>query len=244
MTAVLHGPPTEVEPRDPVVTAEAVASAFEQLFTLRHTAAAEISFVRHGQPDFRAAVHGDVPIDFPLSHAGREQAMLLATRLERSAVAAVYASPQRCAAETAAYLAAPHGLPVARCGDLRDVSFDPRKVGRLNSCGTSLQRDIVRRLIAEPRWNSLPGFEPSTSFRRRAIVAIEGIVSRHPGEHVLIVTHSSVINAYLSMLLGVPRDVFVLPAHASLSTVRASGDLYAVAHLNDVGHLTQSLQSY
>jgi hypothetical protein len=46
-----------------------------------------------------------------------------------------------------------------------------------------------------------------------------------------------VINAFLSMLWDVPRDLFFAPDHASMSVVRAQGDLQAVRRLNDTSHL-------
>ena len=78
-------------------------------------------------------------------------------------------------------------------------------------------------------------------FRRRVIQAIEGIIAKHPGERIAIVCHGGVINAYLSMVLGIQRDVFFMPSHASVSTVRSAGDLYAVTQLNDTAHLASAL---
>jgi broad specificity phosphatase PhoE len=54
---------------------------------------------------------------------------------------------------------------------------------------------------------------------------------------VVVVTHGSLINAYLSMVLDIPRDYFFEPDHASISTVRSHRDLYAVRAINDTAHL-------
>ena len=51
-------------------------------------------------------------------------------------------------------------------------------------------------------------------------------------------THSSVINAYLSMILGIPRDEFFAPEYTSISVVRWSEDRYGPRSLNDVAHLS------
>jgi broad specificity phosphatase PhoE len=202
-----------------------------------------VLLVRHGEPDYDAIRENESPLDPPLTARGREQAMFLAAQLGRSSVDAVYASTMRRAAETAAYVAAAHGLPVTRIDDLREVSYDSTAVEHLDDGGPSLAGDLARRFIAMPRWDSLPGFEPSRTFRRRVIEAIEGIIARHPGQRVAIVCHGGVINAYLSMLLGIQRDVFFMPAHASISTLRSSGDLYAVVQLNDTAHLSSALRS-
>ena len=41
-------------------------------------------------------------------------------------------------------------------------------------------------------------------------------------------THSNLINAYLSVLLDIPRDVFFSPDHASISIVRFWDELGAL----------------
>ena len=51
------------------------------------------------------------------------------------------------------------------------------------------------------------------------------------------VTNQAAINGYLSMVLGIERDMFFQPEFASVSTVRASRDLYAVRAVNDCAHL-------
>ncbi len=50
-------------------------------------------------------------------------------------------------------------------------------------------------------------------------------------------THQANINAYLSMVLGVERDMFFRAEFTSISTVRILRDLYGVQGLNDYSHL-------
>ncbi len=88
-----------------------------------------------------------------------------------------------------------------------------------------------------PRWDAVRGVERTREFRSRAIQALEQILARYEGHRVIVVTHGTVINAYLSMILDIPRDMFFLPAYASVSSVRSAGDLYALRALNDVSHL-------
>ena len=100
--------------------------------------------------------------------------------------------------------------------------------------------NVGERFTTEPRWDSLPGFSSSRAFRRRAIQAVEGAIACNPARRVVVVTHSSVINAYLSMILAIPRDVFFAPEHASISVVRWSEDRYGLRTLNDVAHLSSA----
>jgi probable phosphoglycerate mutase len=61
---------------------------------------------------------------------------------------------------------------------------------------------------------------------------------------VVVVAHGGVINAYLSMVLGIQRDMFFLPTHTSVSSVRVLHDMYAVRSLNDATHLPRSLATF
>jgi broad specificity phosphatase PhoE len=106
----------------------------------------------------------------------------------------------------------------------------------------------IRKLTHGPRhhffgyydkclWDALPGFEPSHQFRRRVMSAIEGILAERHGQRIVVVTHGGVLNAYLSMILDIPRHMFFLSDHASISVVRKWRDLSAVQGLNDIAHL-------
>lgn len=97
---------------------------------------------------------------------------------------------------------------------------------------------VASRLFCQPRWDALPEVEPTRLFRRRSIQALEGMLASYPGSRVAVINHTGVINAYLSMLLDIPRDVFFSPDYASISIVRYRCDSYAVRRLNDTGHLS------
>jgi len=238
-TAVQPEPITEQ--RHPPVE---LAEAFGRLFSLQGTSTSEIYFIRHAEPDYEAARLNDDPWDPPLSAAGREQAMRVATRLQRGGLDAVYSSTMLRALETAAFVASLQGLPVRRVDGLREVSFDPEVLLREQTHVRSTAEEISSRFLSQPRWDALPGFEPSKQFRHRVVQAVEAIIAQHPGQRVAIVAHGGVINAYLSMVLDIPRDMFFLPAHSSLSTLRVREDLYALTHLNDVSHLSPALRTY
>ena len=88
-----------------------------------------------------------------------------------------------------------------------------------------------------PTLGLFAGYEPSERFRLRVAYAMEAIVAAHPGQRLAVVTHGGVINAYLSMVLDVPRDMFFLAENTSISVVRAVGGFYSIGYLNDASHL-------
>lgn len=222
---------------------KSLTQAFGRLFTLEDEGASELILVRHGEPDYDREPNGHAAWDPPLTDAGVEQAERLADRLARLPVDAVYGSTMRRAIDTALPVARRQGLELQYEDDLREITFDPEAMRAGGGENGSLARDLAERFLSVPRWDSLPGFEPSRLFRHRVIQAIERIASAHLGRRVVIVAHGGVINAYLSMILGIQRDMFFLPSHTSLSTVRVRDDLYAVLRLNDVAHLAPALVS-
>jgi probable phosphoglycerate mutase len=209
----------------------AVQREIEELFRLSDESAAELILVRHAEPALRNA--NGVPVDDPLlSCTGLMQAELLAERLRSLHVDAIYTAPERRSHQTAAVLAESSGRPVQTLAGLADIEFAYDQIWR-----ASCERSYGERFLEKPRWDALPGFAPAQAFRRRAIEALESIIAAHPGGKAIVVAHASVINAFLSMLLDVPRDMFFTPDHASVSVVRCRGDLQAVRSVNDTAHL-------
>jgi probable phosphoglycerate mutase len=197
----------------------------EALFRLDGEDAGELVLVRHAREAQR--FDGEMLADPMLSCEGLEQAERLAGRLGSQWVEAMYTAPERRAFQTAKVVANCLGRPLTTIGALAEIDFDRRRAAV----------GAAQRFARHPRWESLPGFANGVEFRRRAIQAIDAIIVAHAARRVVVVTHASVINAYVGMLLGVPRDLFFAPDHASISVVRQQEDAYALRCLNDVSHL-------
>jgi broad specificity phosphatase PhoE len=208
------------------------------MFLLDSPDTTEVVLVRHAEPDFRAALkNGNA--DPPLTERGRCQAMRLAMRLRREQIDAIYTSTARAALETAAVVAAAKDMPMIRAPQLGGVAC-ARNAPSKGTDHQKLVADMTIRFMNNPRWDALRPFEPSRQFRHRAVQTVEAIVSRHPGQRIVLVTHEAVMNAYVSMVLGIERDMFYLPQHTSMSTVRVLRDLYGVQNLNDCSHLMKT----
>ncbi len=210
---------------DAALRHDSLEREFASLFRLEDEAASELVLIRHAH----SQDHGSDP---PLTHAGICEAAALARRLGPLWTEAVYTAPEARASQTADIIAGMNGRPVARIDDLREIDLDESASRPLAEPGR-----LAARWMLHPRWEALSRLEPGRSFRRRALQAIDSAIARHPGRRVIVVTHASVINAYLSALLDIPRDMFFLPAHASLTLVRSLGDLTSVQTVNDCSHL-------
>ena len=206
---------------------QTIQDEIDETLLLRGEDAGEVLLVRHAEVA-RGAGH-----DPMLSCAGLEQAERLAVRLSHTCLQAVYTAPERRAQQTARVVAGANGRAVHVLDGLADIEFDATQC-----VIPETQRRYAERFEAMPRWDSLPGFECGRQFRRRAVRTIERVLASNPAKRVVIVTHGSVINAYLSMLLGIPADLFFAPEHTSVSAVRWRDGRYAVRCLNDLSHLS------
>jgi broad specificity phosphatase PhoE len=215
---------------------EDILEELDALFRLDDEAAGELLLVRHG----RAAntplpwATGESSPDPLLSCEGLSQAERLAGRLSSLWIEAVYAAPERRCFQTAKVIADVVQRPLEVVEGLADIGFDPAQAYEGGS--------YAGRFSLDPRWEALPGFAPGRAFRRGAVAAIEAVIAAHPARRSVVITHASVINAYLSMLLCIPRDQFFAPDHASISTVRHRDDRYGLRSLNDTSHLDVSDQ--
>jgi 2,3-bisphosphoglycerate-dependent phosphoglycerate mutase len=209
---------------------DAAQAEVEAMFRLDGEDAGELLLVRHAEP---ARGANSDPL---LSCAGLVQAERLAEGLRSVWIEAVYVAPERRAVQTAKVISTAIDRPQFEIEGLAEIEFDASAIDETDE----MAPNVGERFTTEPRWDSLPGFSSSRAFRRRAIQAVEGAIACNPARRVVVVTHSSVINAYLSMILAIPRDVFFAPEHASISVVRWSEDRYGLRTLNDVAHLSSA----
>ena len=84
---------------------------------------ARLILVRHGDTVAGSRQRYWGRTDVALSDRGLHQAECVAARLAGEPLAAVYASDLIRAARSAEIIAAPHGLPVTACPELREIDF-------------------------------------------------------------------------------------------------------------------------
>ncbi len=198
----------------------------------------ELLLIRHALPIRRELESGVA--DPELSEDGRAQAVHLGEYLASEHLDAVYASSMQRARQTAEPVAASRGLEVV----LRDgiTEFD-----RFSSEYVPVEE---LKAANDPRWQKMlagewDGEESQDEFHGRTVAAIEEIVAAHSGQRVAVVCHGGVINAYLSMIMGLTDEItggssrgFFYPNYTSIHRVAASsrGDR-SVITLNETSHL-------
>ncbi len=206
-----------------------------EIVSLNDEDAAELMLIRHAETSGCYQPMDEFDRGARLSRNGVEQARRLARRLQSLWVEQIYFAPEQATEETASIISDIIRRPAACIPDLRDIGFGLRV--EEDSAALCDGASAAEAFIAHPRWDALPGFEKSRAFRLRVVLALESLLAKHPGRRIVVVTHSSLINAYLSMVLDIPRDYFFNPEPSSVSTVRFHNDLYAVRAVNDTAHL-------
>ena len=191
----------------------------------------EIILVRHAEP--ARPEDPALRADPGLSDDGRRQAEAVADRLGNEAWDALYTSPQRRSRETAAVISQRLGREPAIMDGLAE--FDSgRPYVHLE--------DLLQagnELMAAFRREDFSAYDTdATTIRKRAVTTVEEIIASHPGQRVVVVTHGTVINAFIGSFIESRKLVFHHPAYTGVSQVMASrrGDR-EIVRLNDSSHL-------
>ena len=184
--------------------------------------------VRHGQTDANVRHELDTrPPGAPLNALGHAQAAALAERLATEPVSAVHASVAVRARQTAAPVAAAHGLDVEVVEGLHEV-FCGDFEGRSG-------REALERFMAvyEAWWTGdldarLPGGESAHDVRKRFLPAVDEILDGASGD-VVLVSHGAAIRLAAAALLGDTAETLYVP-NTGLVVLRPDGGGWALEH--------------
>jgi 2,3-bisphosphoglycerate-dependent phosphoglycerate mutase len=196
--------------------------------------------IRHGETDDNVADRVAGWRDSTLTDRGRGQVELVATFVaEHYRPVAVYASPLRRAAETAASLARHLGLPIRFEPDLREISFGDAEGLTFHELRERFPEIVTRAANADDDELSWPNGEMRRDFHRRWRQAIDVIVDAHPGETVAVVTHGGVVSGLLAHVAeGRPSrwDAY-RSANCSVAEIVVSDGTHAIVRWNVTDHL-------
>jgi probable phosphoglycerate mutase len=176
--------------------------------------------------------HGDPE----LAPAGHEQAERVGARLAAEPIAAIYVTTLRRTSETAAPLATRLGLVPRVEADLREVYLGEWE-GGLFRLRVAEGHPLAQRMLAEERWDVIPGAEPADGFAQRVRHALVRLAGRHPDETIAAFTHGGVIGQALAEATGSRPFAFSGADNASISHLVLSSERWAVRAYNDAAHL-------
>ena len=225
----------------------------------RDLAIARVILIRHGESEANRDGRSLGRADSPLTERGRRQVAALGRALSDEPIGRVLSSPLRRAANAAAAVAAPHGLPVETCEGLIEM-----EVGQMEGLPWAEARARFAGFL--DRWMTddsatlpMPGGESLADVQRRAwpilaphlgIAAPEGSPSPSPASEAgsrppvtVLVSHNFVIKTLLCAALDLElrcwrRFEAGLTGRTVLEGRRGG---VVLCGLNDVSHLPPDL---
>ncbi|MEW5922083.1 MAG: histidine phosphatase family protein [Bacillota bacterium] len=199
----------------------------------------KVYLIRHGETEWNRQLRYQGQRDISLNEEGRRQAMLIADYLSQENIEAVFSSPLLRARETAAQIAAKHGLGIHLEECLLEIDFGEWE-GRLYTDFEEEQRLIAERWFINPESVSIPGGELYPAFRERVLAGYQRILHGNNKSKVLV-THAGVIRVIVSAVLEMPANILarlrLSPASLTILLYDDWGNPY-LELLNGASHLT------
>jgi broad specificity phosphatase PhoE len=200
------------------------------LYLLRH-AATEANLAR--PPRLQGRKHNP-----PLARLGIRQAEATRDFLAIRPIEHCYCSPLLRAVQTAAIVAAPHGLSPIPLEALTECDVG-RWEGQDWQTIRYLDAETYQQFLANPAEPGYPGGESFQEVYGRVATALEEILARHAGQAILVVGHHIVNRTYLAGLLGLTPNQArqVTLDNCGISVVTREGSETTVSTLNAAFHL-------
>lgn len=197
-----------------------------------------VILIRHGQTAWNAAGRWQGHSDIPLNDTGRSQAQLLAQRLKKWELTALYTSDLSRAAETAAIIGQALALEPLQmsawrerfCGDFEGLT-NSEIAERFPEQWAKLQQGHL----------DLPNGETTPKLLGRIMPAFEALLASHQGQRFAIVSHGGVLRVLISAVLGLDfeaPDRLSVGGNTGLSVIQIGEHGYRrLSLLNDTAHL-------
>jgi probable phosphoglycerate mutase len=202
--------------------------------------ATDLLLIRHGESEpYREG--SPFPLvdgqgDPALSAEGAVQAEQLCARLAPVRIDAIYVTTLRRTAQTAAPLARALSQDMIVEAGLREVFLGDWEGGVLRKM-VAANHPTNQQVIAEERWDVIPGAESNADLASRVRAAISRMAASHPGQRVAAFTHGGIIAQALALASGSRPFAFLGAENASISRLVIAGDRWIVRGFNDIAHL-------
>ncbi len=201
-----------------------------------------VLLVRHGTTPTTGKVLPGRAAGLHLSEQGQAQAEAVAERIsvlttkEHGAPVAVYASPLERTSETARPIARALGLRVRSDRGLLECDFGAWTGKKLADLAKKPEWTTVQR---NPSGFRFPAGESFIEMQARMASALARLVSLHPGQTVVAVSHADPIKAVVAQAAGTPLDLFqrLTVAPCSVSAIAYTGVGPVVLTVNSTASL-------
>ena len=200
--------------------------------------ALRLLLLRHGETAWNRERRYQGWTDTPLSPEGLVQAEAAARELKEHAFAAVYASPLRRALDTAAAIAAPHGLPVETDPAFRELAFG-RWEGLTLDEARARDAALYEGWAKTPHLFSPPGGESLAQARERVLAGLARLRAGHRDDVVCLVAHGIPVRILIleALGLGLDRIWSLHSAPTGITELEFRDDWTALHRMNTLVHL-------
>ena len=199
-----------------------------------------VLLVRHGQTATTGSLLPGRAPGLHLAETGQAQAQRAADRIGAlKRVDALYSSPLERTRETAAPIGRATGLKVHRAKGLLECDFGEWTGAELKALRKLPEWKLVQ---SHPSGFRFPGGESFTEMQTRIWNELGRLVTAHPGETVVAVSHADPIKAAVAHAIGTPLDLFqrIMIGTASISAIAYSPSSSSALTVNSVdGDLTK-----
>jgi len=205
---------------------------------------AKVILVRHGQTEWNKSLHiQGGGSDTELNDMGRAQARNLGEKLKEERIDVIYSSPLKRALDTANSIACYHPLEVKIEPALKEIDAAELEGAHVSEIGARLEQVLIGQREAEELFEAYGG-ESLREVQQRAWGSIKRLVSKHPEETIVVVSHYFAILTILCAVLDIPlsRINRFRIGEGSISIIILDGKVPRLVLLNDVSHL-KSLRS-
>ncbi len=199
----------------------------------------KIILVRHGQTQWNQVERFRGQIDVPLNETGLAQAEAVARRIAaRWTPAAIYSSALSRAMVTGQKIAHPFGLTVEPNAGLLDINFGQWQ-GLSPEEAQNRWPEQVWNWLHAPQRVTIPDGEPFEQAQSRALAAVNELVIKHPGETIVLVSHTVINRLILLGILNLGMEHFwtLRQDNCAFNILEAEAGRYILATMNDTCHL-------
>ncbi len=162
-----------------------------------------IDLLRHGEPEGGRMYRGS-GTDHPLSMRGWQQMeVAIGDKVDTAEWACIVTSPMLRCVRFAEQLAKKREIPLEVVNDFKEAGYGEWE-GKTPAQLIQQNERAYQEFYADPV-NCRPcGAEPLATFTQRVSIALEELLERYRGQRILLVSHSGVMRAILSITLNAP----------------------------------------
>lgn len=200
----------------------------------------KVIFVRHGQTSWNQEGKYQGHSDIALNERGVRQANLVAGRLAKEKISAIYSSDLLRAYQTAEAIAQYHALPVIARAEFREINFGIWE-GLTYQEIMATWPEILTAMYSKPGEISPPEGESFQEVKQRVASALQQCVADYQGETIVLVSHGGTMRVLLCIALGIGLDKMwsMRQDSSAINIIEYIDDQAVVSLINDTCHIKE-----